>query len=184
MESSHTESSGSLITYRRARKFSKSAAPLESMKPSEQFDFIDLLAVAQGFDVDFLPITWQPALECIGEGGTAEIRQSLIDLQMSFAFKQFKSQKSNILKAIVSEIMVLRYPSLRKHRNIVTLQGICWDFTPSGEAWPVLVFEQAKMGDLRKFMESEIGRHLSLAGKLKICSGIAAAIQEMHLHGK
>ena len=46
-------------------------------------DFLSFLGIAQMLRIDFLPITWQPALETVGHGGTAEIRQALVNLQMS-----------------------------------------------------------------------------------------------------
>ncbi len=54
----------------------------------QDYDFVSLLALAQKLRIEFLPITWQPALQGIGLGATAEIRQSLMNLQMSFAFKR------------------------------------------------------------------------------------------------
>lgn len=56
----------------------------------QPYNLIAFLAIAQKLEIDFLPITWQPALSKVGAGGTAEIRQSLIHLQMSFAFKTIK----------------------------------------------------------------------------------------------
>ena len=98
MESSPSNSSDSLFTYNRAGISSQSAAPIEIAALDQSYNFIDILAVAPRMNIDFLPITWQPALDGIGEGGTAEIRQSLIELQMSFAFKRFKIDEPNILK--------------------------------------------------------------------------------------
>ena len=175
--------SDSVVTYYRAGYCSQSAAPIETAALDQSYDFIDILAVAQKMNIDFLPITWQPALDGVGKGGTAEIRQSLIELQMSFAFKRFKTDKPNILDIIISELLVLGHPSLRKHPNIIPLQGICWDFSHDEKVWPVLVFEKAQMEDMTRFMGSSSARLLSMNDKLTLCGGIAAAVRDMHLHG-
>ncbi len=183
MESPPSNVSDSLVTYYRAGISSQSAASIETAAPDQSYDFIDILAVAQKMNIDFLSITWQPALDGIGKGGTAEIRQSLIELQISFAFKRFKIDQPNILKVIISELLVLGHPSLGKHPNIIPLQGICWDFSHDEMVWPVVVFEKAQMEDMTKFMGSESARLLSTNDKLTLCGGIAAAIRDMHLHG-
>lgn len=183
MESSPSNSSDSLFAYNRAGISSQSAAPIETAALDQSYNFIDILAVAPRMNIDFLPITWQPALDGIGEGATAEIRQSLIELQMSFAFKRFKIDEPNILRIIFSELLVLGHPSLGKHPNIIPLEGICWDFSHDEKVWPVLVFEKAQMEDLTTFMGSDSARLLSMNNKLTLCGGIAAAIRDMHLHG-
>ena len=53
-------------------------------------DFLSILGIVQKLDIDFLPIIWQPALDAAGNGAIAEIRQSLINVQTSFAFKRYK----------------------------------------------------------------------------------------------
>ena len=175
--------SDSLITSYRAGIVSRSAALIDSTPPDRPYDFLDVLAITQRLNIDFLPITWQPALDSIGEGATAEIRQSLIDLQMSFAFKRFKMNEFDIFRSVISEVLVLGHSSLREHPNILSLQGVCWDISPDQKVWPVLVFEKAQMGNLESFMDSDTGKLLPIKDKLKICSGIAAAVREMHLHG-
>lgn len=42
------------------------------------FDILTFLALAQKRNIDFLPITWYPALDAVGSGGTAEIRKALV----------------------------------------------------------------------------------------------------------
>lgn len=161
-------------------------------------NLITFLAIAQKLEIDLLPITWQPALSQVGAGATAEIRQSLIHLQMSFAFKRFKdaawidaideSQRPKEMKTgfrvLMSEIFVLRHPSVREHPNIISLLGICWDILPSGCVWPVLVFERTALGDLWSFAESEEGKNISIETRLKICADVATAVGDLHQSSK
>ena len=60
---------------------------IEDTNPHLPYDLVTLLLVAEHFQVDFLPITWQSALDRVRLGGTAKIRQSLVRLQESLAFK-------------------------------------------------------------------------------------------------
>jgi hypothetical protein len=171
--------------------FSKFGIPFQSAAPaivrpsSIPHDFLTFLGIAQSLKIDFLPITWQPALDTVGQGGTAEIRQALINLQTSFAFKRLIStlpaEEARNFQALIAEISVLGQPSIRDHPNIITLEGICWDVIPETEkVWPVLVFEKARLGDLLAFMEQGAGKKLSLEDRLKLSVDIATAVAEMH----
>jgi serine/threonine protein kinase len=155
-------------------------------------DFLSFLGIAQTLKIDFLPITWQPALENVGHGGTAEIRQALVNLQMSFAFKRLTpaelpqsiTDETKSFRTLIAEISVLGHPSIRDHPNIIRLEGICWDVVPGGEkVWPVLVFEKARHGDLHTFMEQAEGKRLTLEERLNVCADIAMAVNDMHSNG-
>jgi hypothetical protein len=171
--------------------FSKSGIPFQSAAPAIvgptgiRHDFLTFLGIAQSLKIDFLPITWQPALDTVGQGGTAEIRQALINLQTSFAFKRLIStrpaEEAKNFQALIAEISVLGQPSIRDHPNIITLEGICWDIILETEkVWPVLVFEKARLGDLLAFMEQGAGKKLSLEDRLQLCVDIATAVADMH----
>jgi Protein tyrosine and serine/threonine kinase len=179
------------------RDFS-SATSTNPQNRNQPCNLITFLAIAQKLEIDFLPVTWQPALSAAGAGGTAEIRQSFIHLQMSFAFKIIKdaewvdkideTQRSREMRArfqaLISEISVLGHPSVREHPNIISLLGICWDILASGCVWPVLVFERTALGDLWSFAESEAGKNVSIETKLKFCADIATAIRDLHRSSK
>ena len=187
-----------MIRFSTSGRDSQSAAPLYSRDQDHLWDFVNFLAVAQKLDIDFLPITWQPALSGVGVGGTAEIQQSLISLCMSFAFKVFRdarwidaideSQRPGRIKhqfqALIAEISVLGRPSVREHPNVITLFGICWDILPSGHVWPVLVFEKTPLGDLWRFAESETAKAIPFQTRLKLCVDIATAVRDLHQCGK
>ena len=194
----------STYLYRRSG-FNLESATIESRR--DRFDLATFLGVAQRLDIDFLPITWQPALDCIGQGATAEIRQVSANLQFTFAFKRpiydprlgFEDFERRLLPCLIAEISTLGLKSIRNHPNINKLEGICWEVVPSegkilsretlcasqnGGIVPVLVFEKAKYGDLRYFMTQEAGKSLSFAQKVAICTDIAKAVTEMHYHGR
>lgn len=166
---------------------SRNAAPVNPAGPYRHYDFISFLAVAQKWEIDILPITWQPALDAVGKGATAEIRQLLINLQISFAFKRVRRVNRGVpddkgtFQALISEVAVLSQPSIRNHPNIIHLEGTCWDISPENEkVWPVLVFEKTQYGDLDNFLRSEIGGMISFEDRLDLCADVAAAVLTMH----
>ena len=174
-----------LIEYTRSGIYSHSACSTWK----DEHDFLDFLGVAQNLKIDFLPISWQPALERVGEGGSAEIRQSLINIQTTFAFKRLKRSRSSWEEAqrwhtLIAEISILGYLAVRKHRSIAHIEGICWDVITGGEeVWPVLVFEKTRHGDLGMFMSSDLGKQLGSKERLDLLSDIALAIRDLHAIG-
>ena len=187
-------------------QFWTSRSDFESATPKRvdvKYDLITFLGVAQKLGIEFLPITWQPALDHIGRGATAEIREAVMSLRASFAFKHpiFRSSFSSeefenrILPSLIAEMSILADPSIRRHPNIIQLQGICWEVlsgggepvsrdkpieSEKGGIVPVLVFEKANHGDLSSFMMHSAGKQLSFRDRLEICTAIAKAIGAMH----
>lgn len=128
--SSDDDDFSALISYTRSGETGQSAGSISDQEYN--YDFLDFLGVAQSLKIHFLSITWQPALDKVGEGGTAKIRQALIDIRMTFAFKRLKhplhgEQESRNLRALIAEISILGHPAIRPHPNIITIEGICWD---------------------------------------------------------
>lgn len=156
-----------------------------SLADGPHLDFIDFLAVAQWRQIEFFPITWQQTLSSIGVGGTARMKQSLVDLDVSLAFKQLHLEKATAagrmaaLRTSMTEVGVLGHPIIRRHSNVIRLEGICWDFT-GDEVWPVLVFRKADHGNLRDFLRSDAGKSLDFQQRLQICSDIGSAVMAMH----
>ena len=86
-----------------------------------------------------------------------------------------------MLHAMIMELIVLRSPALKDHPNMPGIEGICWDIPRDEEkVWPVLVFEKARFGDLRKFMSGDDGKKLGFGERIGICAGIALAVRDMH----
>jgi hypothetical protein len=167
-------------------RFTTKTAPVSP--PTKRYDFISFLAAVQRRNVDFLAISWQPGLASVGAGATAEIRQALISLQTSFAFK--RSQPSyavndvSVFRELESEVMVLGHHKIRDHPNIINLEGIGWEVRDGeNKVWPVLVFEKAPHQDLRRFLGSDDGRAQSAQERLRMCGELASAIMTMHLCG-
>ena len=169
---------------------SPSATPVEgSATAAVRHDLVTFLATAQRSRVDLLPITllpitFGPASDTVGHGGTAEILQAPVQLQ-SFAFKRVDPPTSNssedtVFKALVSEISVLGHPSMKTHPNIIALHGICWDVLPEGVVRPVLAFEKASMGNLKDFMRSDAGKSTNFADRFEICADISVGFRDMH----
>lgn len=132
-------SSSSLSTDPHTTRFGASPRRVRPAKAYSDYGFIAVLALIQRLEIDLLPITWQAKL---GQGGQAEINQALVNLQTSFAFKQFKRvDQSDPFWEIVQEMVVLRHPVVRNHPHIIQLIGICWDIPRNDQVWPVLVFK-------------------------------------------
>ena len=145
-----------------------------------QRNLIAFLSIAQKCDVDYLPITWQPALSTIGVGGSATISQSTF-MTKPLAFKQFHDSKG--LLPVTSEVLILSQPPIRNHPNIIDLEGICWEIDPRVEiAVPVLVFEKASW-DLQQFMNVREGIDMVFEDRLKICADVGSAIMALHSCG-
>ena len=94
-------------------------------------DLVSLLTVVQKCQAEFLVTTWQPALESLGEGRTAEVSQSLVSSGLGFAYKRTNdehgNQPSGSYKHMISEVLALESTHVKVHPNVVDLQGICWE---------------------------------------------------------
>ena len=182
-----------LISFTSSGKFSQSATLASAAATDTSYDLLTFLGIAQSLNIDFLPISWDARQANIGQGGTAAISQSSVDLETAFAFKRLASvnsalseaQITAIYQALVAEISVLGHKSIRSHRNINRLEGICWDIeTESERVWPVLVFEKTQYGDLKTLMEHDAGTGLDLRNRLRLCAEIATAVSDLHLNGE
>ncbi len=182
-----------LVSFISSGKSSQSATLASATATSSSCDLLTFLGIAQSLNIDFLPISWDGAQAIIGQGGTADISQSSINLETAFAFKRLSSvdaalseeQQTAIFEALIAEISVLGHKSMRVHRNINRLEGICWDIEPESErVWPVLVFEKTQHGDLKTFMENDAGARLDLSNRLRLCTEIATAVSDLHQNGE
>ncbi|OTB07426.1 hypothetical protein M426DRAFT_251200 [Hypoxylon sp. CI-4A] len=173
-------------------------------EPTNHYNFITVLAVAQKFKVRILPIIQQPIPSILYTGRTSSVHDSLVSVRGSFVLKHLNSDskkegdRAEIFKQIASEITILRHPEIQKHPNILDLEGLAWNFsaispgledTPHRDSddfavWPVLVFEKSKFGDLYQFARSEAGRRLTTYERFRICLDIGAAIAFMQSHRK
>ena len=164
--------------------FSRYSASASRTNADVQNDLIAFLSIVQNCDVDYLPITWQPALGTLGAGGSGTISQSTFMTEKPLAFKRFHdSENSDDFLPMMSEVLILSQPPIRSHPNIVDLEGICWEVKRWTErAVPVLVFERASW-NLQQFMNVREGVDMVVEGRLKICADIGGAIVALHAYG-
>ena len=165
--------------------FSRYSASTSRTDDVTQSDLIAFLSIVQKYNVDYLPITWQPALNTLGDGGSGTISQSTFMSNKPLAFKRFHDSEDpdGSFLPIISEVLILSQPPIQNHPNIVDLEGICWEIKPSTEkAVPVLIFEKAPW-DLQQFMNMPEGRNMVFEDRLKICADIGSAIAALHAYG-
>ena len=169
----------------------KSAGDAGNVKVERKVDFITVLAVAQKYAIDILPLTWQVVEAAkVGEGGTSTINERLVDLKTSFAFKCIKDQEkrnkpeSDLLHMVAKEVAAFGNPRIRDHPHVAQLQGLCWDISNLGQIWPVLVFEKSKLGDLYQYLSSDAGKEVDSYQRLKLCVDVGLAIDDLHSIGK
>ena len=159
----------------------------ETAPSSAAPDIVDFLSVVQWRNIDLLPMTWQRGSGADPEmmGGTANIQQSLVDLQLALACKRihwenFLGQEAeSAVQLFMTEVAILGHPVIRQHTSIARLEGVCWDIEGT-EIRPVLVFQKAPHGDLRRFLQTDAGRRLSFDVRVRLCANIAAAIMTLH----
>ena len=165
--------------------FSRYSASASRTKGDVQSDLIAFLSIVQKCDIDYLPITWQPALSTLGVGGSGTISQSTFITDKPLAFKRFHHPENcddDFLPAM-TEVLILSQPPIQHHPNIVDLEGICWEIKPRTEkAVPVLVFEKASW-DLEQFMNVREGMDMKLEERLRVCADIGSAIMALHAYG-
>ena len=128
--------------------FSRYSASTSRTNHVSQSDLIAFLSIVQKYNVDYLPITWQPALSTLGDGGSGSINHSTFMSKKPLAFKRFHDSDSENsdggLLPMMLEVLILSQPPIQNHPNIVDLEGICWEIKPRTEkAVPVLIFEKA-----------------------------------------
>ena len=165
--------------------FSRYSASASRTNGDVQSDLIAFLSIIQKCDVDYLPITWQPALSTLGEGGSGTISQSTFITDKPLAFKRFHHSEDSDgdFLPLMSEALILSQPPIQNHPNIVDLEGICWEIKPRTEkAVPVLIFEKASW-DLEQFMNVRESMDMVFEDRLKICAEVGGAVLALHAYG-
>lgn len=148
----------------------------ESSILAHQDDLIGFLGLMNHFDVPLLPLTWQPALATLGRGSTAKVNQALVHAGMSYAFKRMRTEKN--FERWVNEVMVLT--RLRGHPNISSVEACCLEILDNGKLSPVLVFQMAELGDLEKYMRSDLAEHMEFQDSLRLCLDVGAGLKAIH----
>lgn len=98
------------------------------------YDITTFISTAVERGVDFVPISRMAGLKPLGGGATAHIAQSIINLESSFALKHIQfpdsdhPKETDIIRVATVELMVLTHPEVKKHPNVLALEGATWDF--------------------------------------------------------
>ena len=161
-----------------------SAAPASQVDPDEHKNLIALLAVAQHYLVDFLPVTWQPFLGSLGEGASGVIHQSSVLKEFGLAFKDFsastESDKARF-DAMIREIMILQSPAIQRSLHVIDLNGICWKFDESRFGIsPILVYGLGQRGALKDFLDD---KRASVDTNKTIMTHLARGLIRLHESG-
>lgn len=172
-----------------------SAADLEARDDSHHPNLIRLLQAATVLKVPVLPLTWDPAFEALGQdGATSRVNQSPLNAALEFAYKRFNPESNDIhttqeafrrmqYDAMIAELTILSCPNIRRHENIVSFIGICFEVSSApDEVLPVIVFKKAEHGDLPLFLAGNLS--LDASSLTAICGEVAKGIQIMHNCGK
>ncbi|KAI0858827.1 hypothetical protein F4860DRAFT_287009 [Xylaria cubensis] len=165
-------------------------------------DLLSFITICQHHKIDIWPLYWDIKLDMLGKGATGDVRQAIIDLESQFAFKRFISHRATrpnngelpklstynsnekLFTSLVSEVVILNQPEIRRHEHIVNIAGIAFDVEGSSpdslEIWPLLIMSKAQHGNLMNFLASERGRMLDFLIRLEFCAQIGSAISTMH----
>jgi len=138
-------------------------------------------------------VTWQPALELLGQGASSTVSQAQIDAQINLAFKRSiparegyldtKQEETERFKALIFELIALEL--LSRHPHVVDLIGITWETNRETEAvWPVLLTERSAYGSMMDFLQSDEGKTIDTKMKIKLCADVAKACLAMHRLGE
>ena len=142
---------------------------------SSDMYFYIFLAVAQDMRVDFLPMTHQSALPELDKGVTGDVRQNFVNPEYSLAFKPTRN-----IAITLNEMIAYAHQPLRRHPNVVRLEGIGWDVSETGDVALNLIFEKSPYGDCETFMRSAEGQRLKIEDRLSCCLQIAKVLDESH----
>lgn len=147
-----------------------------------------IVAVSE-LEVDIFPLTWHSGMGELGRGKTAQIKQSIVNLETQYAFKRFTFPESEepdegqIIRAAMIEALALSHPALRAHQNILNMHGVCWDISTAKNLFrPVLVVEKSSLGDLGHFM-SEHGTAVDGEKRVELCADVIRAVANLHVNG-
>ena len=154
------------------------------------YDATTFIAAVSELDVDVVPITWHAGMGEIGRGKSAQIQQSMANLDIQFAFKRFtfpgseEPDEGQIIRAAMIELSALSHPALQAHRNFLKMYGVCWDIVTAEKLFrPVLVVEKSSLGDLGHFM-SKHGNTVNGEDRVELCADVICAVATLHANGR
>lgn len=177
----------------RSALISRSAFPARGPDKGFHYDLLTFVSLAAKFGVNFVALTWQPALERLGRGASSTVQQGQVDANVNLAFKRAitdledyagsESPNAMRFKTVIFELVALEL--LRHHPNVVDLLGVTWETdAETKDVWPVLLTERSTYGNMAAFLKSDEGRTLSAEERLKLLEDIARACLAMHKLGE
>ncbi|KAL5093848.1 hypothetical protein Trisim1_009325 [Trichoderma cf. simile WF8] len=111
---------------------------------------------------------------------TFAVKIAKLSIGRTFSDMGTNAAERRRLKVVLFELDVLSRPSIRRHRNIVSLMGVSWGETAYGYA-PSLVMELATMGTAREYTSAE--PMLSDSKRLALCRDVASGLDFLHSVG-
>jgi hypothetical protein len=162
-------------------------------------NFIHFLQMAISLNVGLLPLASDPAFETLGSGATGVVKQSQLNAETWIAFKRFEVEsvypgvrdeefRNRQYGALISELNILGHREIRRHPNIISLVGVCFEIIPrSNVAMPVLALAKAHHADLvisLYEMPRLVGLPRDSFPLLVICGEIAKGLEMLHQSGK
>jgi serine/threonine protein kinase len=90
------------------------------------------------------------------------------------------ARNRKIWSSMAMELQVLKNDFIRKHNNIVSLFGVCWQAVDANNTsfMPVLVLDAAEMGDLQTFFTKT--ENLSQRKMLGLAIDVTAGVRALH----
>ncbi|KAL8913129.1 MAG: hypothetical protein Q9171_002023 [Xanthocarpia ochracea] len=174
---------------RKARLVSWSCSAASTSSPDILYDTTTFIATAIERGVDFVQVGRLPGLKPLGEGATACIAQSIINLESSFALKHIQfpdlddASEADVIRFATIELLVMTHPEVKEHFNILALEGVAWDFSDSSRPIrPILMTEKSALGDLCTFF-SKLGNDVTPENRVEICADIINAVACLHANG-
>lgn len=113
------------LTFIPSRHHRRSRKP-RPRRDNEKLGLVDLLAVANHYNISLLPISPQSGREILGEGASGEIEQALVDVATGLAFKTAvpSNNDENGWEDFIKELSILHHPSIRDSPLIVDILGL------------------------------------------------------------
>jgi hypothetical protein len=143
------------VSSRPALQFGSASTDTSSL-PDSRWNLVTFLCIAQTLSVDLLPITWHSALGQAGVGGTATLRERLVNVSLSLLFKRVHPKlfphcakavaEKMAFRTLSTEMWIARHYNVVKSAFLINLEDVSWDVENDGKVWPVLVYEKAEHG--------------------------------------
>jgi hypothetical protein len=154
-------------------------------------NLINFCGAVQALEIDFHPICWQPQNGLIGGGGTSQVNQSLLSLELGLAFKAIDvgdtsrartdDDEKHIFSLLLADIQHMGRKSILNSPYIQRVDGVSWSLNKRNRvADPVLMFEKAPYGDMYHFMTGGKGKSFDISDRLRMCRDVAIGLETLH----